>query len=279
MSATLEQSENPISAEEYHKLPGISNSRLSVFIEDPRKYHYQFLSGQYVEEQKGHFDFGGVFHDISLLGESNFRVIPQDVLAKNGARLGNAWKEFRDANEDKTLLKAEDYQAVMRCVAAVKNHPLAGSLLSSPGKVEHCFEAVFDGLICRCRPDKICYWNGRTVVIDLKSTTDTMPSKFVKSIERFGYHRQEYFYRKVLAANGINIDAFVFIAVNSEEPHCVDCYELDQQWLSYAAEEVDPAMRDLLHRELNNDWRSYTEESFVRVSPPDYMKFKGQYAL
>ena len=268
-----------ISNEEYHSLPGVSNSKVNVFIEDVREYHYQFLSGRYVEESKDHFDFGTAVHDISLLGSSNIAVIPSDVLARNGARSGNAWKEYRDANSDKLLLKIEDYRAVMRCVEEIKRHPIAGALLAAPGHAERMYQAEIDGLLCRCKPDKICFWNGKTIVVDLKTTPDSKPNKFVKSIERFNYHRQEYFYRRVLDANDVHVDAFVFIAVADSEPHCVDCYELDAEWLKIASDEVQPALADLRRRTEQDDWKSSTENSVIRVSPPNYMKFRGQFAL
>lgn len=280
MSAVIEE-QYVISADDYHKLPGVSNSKLSVFIDDPREYHFQFLSGKYVEEKKDHFDFGTAVHEICLLGSSNIEIIPESVLAKNGARSGNAWKEYAAANSDKLLLKHHDYRAVMRCVEEIKKHPMAGSLLAAPGFAERMYQAEIDGMTARCRPDKICSWNAKTVVVDLKTTTDTTPKKFVKSIDRFGYHRQEYFYRKVLDApeNQVTVDAFVFIAVNDSEPHCVDCYELDEQWLAYAKEEVEPALADLRRRTAENDWKSTTEDGAIRVSPPNYMRYKGDYSL
>jgi hypothetical protein len=278
-SVTPTQLATHIDNEEYHKLPGVSNSKVSVYLEDPRLYYYQFLSGKYVGKSEDHFDFGTAVHEICLLGSSNIQVIPKEVLTKDGKRNGNAWKEFAKANAEKLLLKEADYQAVMRCVEEIKKHPIAGALLASPGESEQMYQAEIDGLMCRCKPDKICKWNNRTIVLDLKTTTDTMPSKFVRSIERFGYHRQEYFYRKVLDANDVFVDAFVFVAVNDSEPHCVDCYELDDQWMDLACNEVEPALDGIRRRTATDDWKSPTENSVIRVSPPSYMKFKGQYSL
>lgn len=269
-----------ISNDEYHRLPGVSNTKLGVFINDVRQYYYQYLSGRYVEVPQDHFDFGTCVHSISLEGdESKIVVIPTEVLAKNGARIGNAWKDFEAANSGRIMLKADDYRAVMRCVEEIRNHPVAGALLAAPGYTERMFQAHVNGMLLRCKPDKICQWNGKTIVVDLKTTTDSTADKFVKSIDRFGYHRQEYFYRKVLEANGLFVDAFVFIAVGDSEPHCVDCYELDSEWLEFAASEVEPALEDLSRRMTNNDWTVASTNSVIRVSPPSYMKFKGQYAL
>jgi hypothetical protein len=56
--------------EEYHRRPGISNSRLSVFIRDVREYDWQFNSGFYQPKSEHHFDFGSAVHEVCLLGSS-----------------------------------------------------------------------------------------------------------------------------------------------------------------------------------------------------------------
>ena len=265
-----------LSANDYHKLPGVSNSMLSVLIEDPRKYYYQFLSGQYVPVRKDYFDFGSAVHDICLRGDhSGIIEIPSSVLSKNGSRAGSVWKEFEAENSDKLLLKASDYDAVMRCVEAVFNHPIAGDILKSThGEAEVMHQAEVGGLLLRCRPDWLCEWKGLNIVVDLKTTTDTTPDKFAKSVANFGYHRQEYFYSMVLEACGIEVDGFVFIAVNDSPPHCVDVYELNADWRSIAADEVDRALADLQRRIATNDWTTGTENSVVPLAPPNWMKFK-----
>jgi len=269
-----------MSPEEYHKLPGISNSKLSVFIEDPREYYYQFLSGEYVEKPKDHFDFGSAVHQICLLGsQANIVVIPREVLASNGARSGNAWKQFAAEHEGMLLLKLEDFNAVMRCFQAINSHPIAGELLAAPGDAERVFISTEGGMIRRCRPDKICQWQGKTIVVDLKTTTSTLPQKFVKSIDQFGYARQEVFYRKVLADNDVFVDAFIFIAVKDSQPHCVDCYQISREWIEMAEQEVAAAEAELYRRHRENDWGVVTANSIVELAPPNSLKFKGDYSL
>ena len=110
-----------VSNEDYHASPGVSNSQLKDFARDPRLYHHKYLSGNYKQERKSYFDFGSAVHDLCLLGDnSSIALIPDDVLSKTGAKSGAAWKEFEASNAGKLLLKASEYAAVERCVAAVK---------------------------------------------------------------------------------------------------------------------------------------------------------------
>jgi len=269
-----------IGNEEYHSLPGISNSKLSVLIEDPREYFHQFLSGQYVKKSKDHFDFGHAVHEICLQGLHNVQVIPAEVLTKDGKRAGNAWQQYAAENSGSILMKAADYRAVMNCVEAVKRHPVAGELLSAPGYSERYFETTtLNGTIKRCKPDRVCDWNGKKIVVDLKTTTCTLARKFVRSIEDFGYARQECFYRDVLEANDVFVDAFVFIAVKDSAPHCVDCYSIKNEWRTMARKEINDAIDDLEERTATGNWESKTANFIVELAPPGNLKFKGEYSL
>ncbi|MFO1066310.1 MAG: PD-(D/E)XK nuclease-like domain-containing protein [Pirellulales bacterium] len=274
--------EGSITADAYHALPGVSNSRLKVFMEDPRKYFYRFLSGQYVQPQKDCFDFGSAVHDLALLGtDAGIVCIPDEVLTSNGSRSGNKWKDFAAANAGSILLKRADYQAVLNCVNAVLADPVAGAMLLSPGVSEKLFqyEDSLTELTLRCRPDRLVQFNGVTVVPDLKTTPDTTASSFAKSIVNFGYHYQAYFYRKVLKACGIDTAEFVFIAVGTEPPHTVDCYVLDEEFMRIAETDVENSLADLAERTRHNNWKSHSHGSLVRLSPPRFAKYAKEYTL
>ncbi len=271
-----------ILANEYHALPGVSNSKLKDFIDDPRIYWWKHLSGRYRQPQGDHFDFGSAVHEIALLGSnSNIVVIPEDVLSASGSRAGGKWKEFAAANDDKILLKQADYNAVIRCVDSIYAHPVANELLKAQGVAERGFAAEFQelGFALRCRPDRLVNLNGKTIVVDLKTTSETKPEKFVKAVANFGYARQEYFYRKVLSEHGIEVDAFVFVAVSTDQPHTVDCYSLSDEWLAMAGDDVEAALSDLARRTMENNWEPESRDKVVRLSPPNYLKYRSEYSL
>ncbi len=273
----------PMDNDAYHASPGVSNSRLKVFMDDVRDYHYQFLSGEYVAKPKACFDFGTAVHDICLLGsQANIVSIPSSVLATNGAKSGNKWKDFAADNAGKLLLKHDEYMAVLRCVDAVVKHPVASKLLYSQGPSEHAFSYDDENLelTLRCKVDKLCLLPTGNVVMDLKTTaTGTKPAKFAKQIGNFGYHYQEYLYRKVLAANGVDIDSFVFVAVSIDQPHTVDCYTVNDEFRKLAEVDVENALMELAERTRANDWLSRSHNSIVELAPPSYLKFAGDYSL
>ena len=269
-------------ANEYHALPGVSNSRLWDFMLDPRVYHHKYLSGAHKEEQKSHFDFGSAVHDICLLDtRDDIAVIPKDVLSKSGAKSGNAWKEWTAEHSDKIQLKEHEYKSVMACVNSIRADPVAGRLLSTFGATECCYQYTDEelGLILRCRTDKLLVCPDRNIVIDIKTTeSNTRPDKFVKSVVNFGYHNQECFYRKVLASKGIEVTAFVFLVVGVKPPHTVDCYTLSDAFREIGMLQIETALRDLSDRTRANNW-SLDNTDVVELSPPNYLKPRGEYEL
>lgn len=272
-----------ITADAYHALPGVSNSQLSDFIEDPRIYHYKYLSGEYKGESKGHFDFGQAVHDICLLGSAaGLVVIPPDVLSKSGAKSGKAWEIWASDNTGKILLKQHEYDSVMRCVAAVRLHPVAGRLLAMAGECESLFSHTDESLELdlRCRPDKLIAAGLRRIVFDLKTTsTGTQPAKFVRHVANYGYHRQMAFYRRVLKGCGVEVDSCVIVAVSTTQPHTVDCYTLDDDFLRLGEIAIENALLDLAERTRANDWQPRSGDSIVSLSPPNYLKFEDEYTL
>lgn len=265
---------------EYHSLPGVSNSRLKVFMDDVREYWYQFLSGLYVPEIKTHFDIGTVVHDLVLLrDDSRVVCIPQEVLSKSGSKSGKAWDQFAEENEGLILLKQQEHATVMRCCEALASHPVASALLDKPGLSERMFRYQDSSLemSLRCKPDKIID-NG--VVVDIKTTsTGTRASRFVKNITSYGYHYQEYFYRKVLAKCGVNVAAFVFVAVQVEPPYTVDCYTISDSFRRIAEVDVENSLLELAERTRANNWLPNNHNSIVELEPPNYLNYKGEYAV
>src|SRR5690606_14751018 len=133
-----------------------SNSRLKVFIDDPREYYYQFLSGEYVQASKPYFDLGSALHDIVLLGrKANIIGIPSEVLSKSGAKSGAAWQEFAADNVGKLLLKEHEYISVLRCADSVLCDKAASKLLCNDGPAEHMFSYYDETLelTLRCKVD------------------------------------------------------------------------------------------------------------------------------
>src|SRR5690606_19205701 len=150
---------------------------------------------------------------------------------------GAAWKEFEADNAGKLLLKEHEYLSVLQCADAVLSDTAAAKLLRNDGPAEHMFSYYDETLelTLRCKVDKLAMFMSGNIVVDLKTTaTGTTAGKFANQIGNFGYANQEYFYRKVLSACGVEVSGFVFVAVSTTRPHTVDCYTLSDEFRSMA---------------------------------------------
>lgn len=270
-----------MTAEQYHAYPAVSNSRISDFIEDPRLYYHKWLSGNYKPKAEKHFEIGSAAHEI-LLRNSHDRiaVIPEDVLAKNGAKSGNAWKQWSAENSGKIQLKSKDYAAVLRCCEVVRQHPAASQVLAYSGDCEYPMSAEFMGMHCKCCFDKLCRTSEGHLIVDFKTTEGgSTANKFVKSVASYGYYRQAAFYKTIAQLNGLEIYDFIFLVVSITEPYTVDLFRLDEEFIDMGMQEIDEAMIELIERTENNDWSGRGADQVVSLSPPSFLKYNRDYAL
>lgn len=269
-----------MTAEEYHAYPAVSNSRLSDFIADPRVYYYKWLSGKFRQKSQRYFDLGSAVHERLLLGQTNYLVVPQEVLGKGGAKTTKAYREWSAANKDKMQLTADEAAIVDSCCDAVMSHATASFLLRVDGEPELPMTADYMGCECKCRFDKLCQSPSGAIILDIKTTGKaSTPGAFVKSITSYGYHRQAAFYKQIAQLNEIEVTEFIFLVVSTCEPFTVDCYSLDEEFLDIGLREVDSAMAELIQRTENNDWSGRGADQIVSLSPPGYLKYKGDYEL
>lgn len=125
---------------------------------------------------------------------------------------------FAVRNAGRTIISRELWEQLKRMRDAVMAHPAAAALMSLKGKAE---QSVYwtdpaTGVACRCRPD---WWPG-DIIVDLKTTDDASKEGFARSIEKYGYHRQNAFYVDgVEVVTGKAPKAFLFLAV--EKDACV----------------------------------------------------------
>jgi len=119
----------------------------------------------------------------------------------------------------------EDAEAITGMVASLRAHPIAGRLLSG-GHREVTIRWDAGGVPCKGRLDGYHPELLGGVAFDLKSTTDASPEEFARSVARYGYARQEAFYRDGLAALGRAVPHFLFLVCEKAPPYCAAVYAL-----------------------------------------------------
>ena len=119
--------------EEYHARREWSHSQIEDLYTSPPLFHGRHITGEYPRKASSDFDAGTVAHMLltSPAEQSELvAIIPRKVLASNGARSGNAWKEWRAEQGGKICMKPAEFEPVRQMIRNVHADPIAADLLS-----------------------------------------------------------------------------------------------------------------------------------------------------
>lgn len=223
-------------------------------------------------EEKAAYDFGHLVHGGVLGVGLEVRVIPDEILASNGAASTTAAKDFIAlAREDGAVpIKAGEWAPVAESVNAVLSHDLAGPLFTGEGESEVSAFAQDPetGLWLRARYDRLLP-NG---IVDLKTARDGDPFKFEREALRLGYDAQDAFYQFVyrLIEGGYPADGFTFVTVETSAPHLVDVHQGDSLWEMRGQARVREAIDAYKRCMDTNEWPG-REPVVNAMSIPNYM--------
>ena len=124
------------------------------------------------------------------------------------------------------LISEATSEQICQMSNAVHAHPVASRLLTGgQAEVSVLWTEPETGLPGRSRLDY--YLPNRKTIVDLKTTSDASPTEFGRSCAKYRYHVQEAVYRLAMQAKGIEVDHFVFVAVEKTAPFGVAVYTLD----------------------------------------------------
>lgn len=226
--------------EEYDKMDGISNSKLSKIAISPA--HFQ----QYINEPPKETDalrFGSLLHCL-ILDPQNFEK--EFAIEPIVNKRTNAGKEhlaqFYEENAGKMFVTEEQVNLATILKEKIYEHPLANKLLSGKGENEIALFWTDEetNVKCKCKIDRIK--NG--IIIDLKSTRSAKPEDFMRDAYNYGYHRQAAFYCKGYE-NCYNKapKGFVFITVEKEAPYSVAIYEATELFKEVGGLEIGELLK------------------------------------
>ena len=209
-----------LSNAEYHAHPAISKSGLDRIDQSPAHYRASLTEPR---KETPALTFGTAAHCWILeTDEALYRYViaPQgiDRRTKDGKA---QWAELESSG--KTIISAEDAETLENMLASVHGHPVANELLAD-GIAESSVFADLLGVNVKCRPDWV---HDSTVIVDLKTTDNAGPNAFAKSCASYRYHVQAALYSDICREIGLDIKAFVFLAVEKNPPYAVSVYELD----------------------------------------------------
>lgn len=182
----------------YHKADGYSNSSLGIIAKDAGLLEWAKNAPRDTEKEK-ELNVGTAVHACVLepdLYKMNYVVRMKINKATKEGKLYHS--KFDSAREIDGLeeLTEDEAKKFSLMAGSLRAHPKAAQLLSSGNAEVSLFWHDPDtGIVFKIRMDWLTKIGMNPVIFDVK--TIDKPDQFEKSVEEFGYHRQDAFYSKV----------------------------------------------------------------------------------
>ena len=253
---------------EYHANKAVSKSDLDLINRSPLHY---INAAQNPKEQTEAMLFGSVVHKLILEPETfaaEYIAAPKcDRRTKEGKA---RWQEFVDNITTETVISEEMLAEATAVAEAVRKNPVADKLLKGGQAEQSYFWTDSEtGIECKCRPD---YLRSDGIVVDLKTTENASPEKFVKSSYDYRYYVQAWWYLHGLKQCGVDAHDFIFIAVEKKPPYAVCVYAADDLMLQLGEREAVDNLRTYAECEKSGIWYGYEKEPEIHsLSLPDWV--------
>lgn len=271
----MEEGVHDISIEQYHSGPGISRSGLMDISKSPLHYWHNSINPNKIEKEPppvitkmDALGFGNALHTFVL---ENDEFMNRYIILPKVSRATKAGKEaFANAKQEadslnKEILCQEAFTVIQSMSDSIQAHPDAPGLISEALYEQSIFWKDIDtGLLCKVRPD---IWH-QNMIVDLKTCQSASERDFQRSVYSFGYHVQAGMIKEALARQlAINMENFLFVAVEKEPPYAVAVYQLDELAVEQGVYDFKQLLLTLKHHLDTDRWPSYQTG---RITLPNY---------
>lgn len=260
-----------ISIEEYHKLPYISNSDLTLI---NKSIDHFLLKAE--KETSDAQELGQAFHDMILspdIFDEKYIKMPEEIKV----RRGKEWDIFITENKNKKIISKEDWRKLSLMQLNFKKHPRAYLLLNN-GKAEQTYYYEVDDVQCKCRPDFV---NTKySCLIDLKTTTNALLDDFSRSVASYRYHVQAAWYLDGVnkCTSEMQFDRFIFIAVETKHPFSVCIYDLGNESIEEGRRQYKKDLNKYKEYLANKDNKEYftgISQDIITIQLPTWAFYKN----
>lgn len=247
----------------YHAGAGLPDS-LSVsgaklMLQAPAKYDYARRNGSRPTDA---MKLGTVVHSLVLGTGQPLEVLEFDNRRTNDYREAEA----KAVEAGRLPVLRKDYDEAKAIADALVGHPTTGGLLTEgDAEVSGFWRDKEFGIWCRFRADYLTYFDGLPAIVDVKKTKDASPEEFARSVYKYGYHRQDPWYREGWAAllgDDVHPDEidFIFAVVEPEPPYCVATYRVTAAHAELGREQNRIARERFRDCTRSGIWPGYSEE-------------------
>jgi hypothetical protein len=277
----------------YAQWDACSNGKLNLIRRSPAHLRAAVLAGG---SESDALKFGSAAHMAILepeLFETRYRAKDQCAAFTGGGegpRCQNTGKYLlesgeilcgthkpRDAALHTTVALIDDYAACIEMKAAVARKRRAAGLVGAAGDFEvsivwdedvklpgGAYRLRMKGRLDHYSPDL-----DRGTILDLKSTLDAQEGPFMRTVYKYGYHRQGWLYRHGCRALGLPAEHYAVLAMEKAPPYEVGVFRMTEAALD-AGEQSARALMGLYARcQQSGEWPGYPDR--VRdITLPDW---------
>lgn len=219
-------------SDEYHALPGISNSGLRDMAQSPAHFYALHLDPRRPEPTEKAGQLEGTLAHCAILEPAEFDS--RYVVGPDVSRATKEWKAF-EASESRQAIKPQQRDVALSQALSVRSLPDVERLLSKGRpEVSAFWRDKETSELCRCRPDWVHPVGDHGVIlVDVKTYSDASPREFSRQVARKGYHGQAAWYSDGFEkASGKQVLGFVFVAVETAWPYASSAVMLDDEGIA-----------------------------------------------
>ncbi len=257
----------------YHSdMSRVSNSMLTVLKRSPKEFAKRFILRTWIEADSKPLKIGQLVHCLTLEpSDFDSRYVIGEKCDKRTKAGKAAWAELEANANCREIVDAEDYDLAKQCALELMNHDEFGLLLMAPPKdavIEERIDFEWNGVPARCKPDMVI--PSMNVIIDIKTTQDASEDAFKRAIGKWGYHRQDAFYKEAVRQKYGRDFRFLFAVVATNQTMETACYELRPKSVSRARTELNALINDYERRKIDNNWNAVYSRGIVPMELPNY---------
>ena len=260
----------------YRKAEGQSQSHIKTILRSPA--HYQAATRrQFITSSV--MTIGTATHCKVLEGDETFEAqyVKKPDNIKYTTKEGRDW---RDAQGRRTILvndgKDRQWDSVVGMTEVLRQFEWFNP--SQPDYRKYNEVSIYwkdYGIPCKARLDRIVHTPDETIVLDLKTTDSVSVDKFQSKMVDLGYDFQAAWYShaaKLIYGKPVR---FIFVAVERNEPHTIDLFEVTPEIIAEARFKNEMALKRLKECLISNEWPT-VEPSLKMLEYPKWYTFASE---
>jgi hypothetical protein len=251
-------------AAEYHASPALGSSTVRALLTSTPAHALHKL--QHAEQTEAQA-LGTAVHCAVLtpqLYSKEIAIAPEcDRRTKDGKE---TYASFLASVGDRLVVTLKQQFVVDEVYRAITSSRTAKALLDRCKQREL---SLFHLDKCATKGRLDAYSSG--IVLDIKTTRDASLAGFERSISQYGYGIQAAHYRRVIEGVGLPFTDFIFIVVETEPPHGVAVYAMEEEVMALYEPQVEQAISDWTLCQETQSFRAYPDE-IQKVSVPRWLR-------